>query len=1403
MVSSVGVVQPAERNKIPPAPPHRDKIGMNNNEHRKNQRNIHLNTIETMNPWNILNTLIENDETPKTIAPLTTSNQRTSTTNIKNNIETHRTLNQINIDKTKKQTLKPLIRNLLNIECIVNESTIGTCLIDSGAACNCVSRTFINNNNIEIHPAEPLLITLANKSTTTTNETCILHLQSPKSKHKFTITAIVLPELSSSNIILGMPFLEQFNPIIDWKNKTIDINNNKTNINDNHQSSTLLLSSFSIGSSSSNISSSDTSILQSKETISKYRSQPPSNSAQSLLQQVPSPIPINNVPLTTNKIKLISYSKFKRLQNDPTNQICLIQVTNIEPTKIQMNNIELNNENTKENDKSTDIKPIYNEHEQRIHIEYKDIFDPLPIGLPPKRSHDHHIELLPDSQPVSKPAYRLASNELDELRSQLDKLLEHGHIRPSHSPFGSPVLFVKKKDGSMRMCVDYRMLNNITIKNSYPLPRVDELLDRLSGAKWFSKIDLQQGYHQLRIHPPDIPKTAFVTRYGSYEFMVLPFGLCNGPSTFMNMMQDILRPYLDKYCISYLDDILIYSNSLEEHKKHVNTILNTLRENKLQAKLSKCEFMKEKIEFLGFEISGNGIGMMNNKVKAILDWPTPRCVKDIRSFLGLAGYYRKFIHMFSNIVSSLNDLLKKETKFYWTSEHQNSFETLKLKISQKPTLILPHLNLPFIVQTDSSGFAIGASLNQDIGNGLQPIAFLSKKLLPAETRYPTHEMELLAIIISLKEWRHYLYGKKFIVQTDHKSIIHFKTQQYLSSRQIRWSEFLQQFDFTIEYKAGNENVVADALSRRYDHENIDENNLKLKQRTINDTFEKNKIENNNNLTTLNELKIDSELSLNEQIIQSYEIDNECKKILNELESINEQKYNEQNENKEEMKEENISIQYNRHNEYRLNENGLILKNDKILIPNNELIRTMILTSCHDDKTAGHVGITKTIDLVTRTFVWKNMTKHIKEYVNTCIQCQLNKPTNQQPLGLLNPIQIPEQRWHTVTLDLITSLPRSKQGNDAIVVFVDKFSKLSHYVPTTTDITAPRLATLFIDNIVRLHGLPSNIISDRDPRFTSLFWKSMWKQLGTNLSMSTSFHPQSDGQTERQNRTLEESLRSYIDYNHSDWDIHLSILELAHNNSIHASTGYSPMFLNYGQHPRMPIHHLLGNDLQINDTALTMIEKLYDNLEFAKENIKKAQLNQAKYSNEHRRENETWKIGEKVLLSTTNLRRPGRAPKLCSSWIGPFEIKRVLSNVTYELKLPNNMRIHPVFHISHLKKSKESLSFPSRTLIDHRPPPELLDETKEEVFIVEKILKKKISRNKIYYLVKWFGYPEWELTWEPETSFKEHRDAINTFEKEQRQDKVNSNSNSFTSSNSYLQSQSQRQIQSTMKTRYRK
>ncbi|GJY09573.1 putative reverse transcriptase domain-containing protein [Tanacetum coccineum] len=399
---------------------------------------------------------------------------------------------------------------------------------------------------------------------------------------------------------------------------------------------------------------------------------------------------------------------------------------------------------------------------------------------------------------------------MKELADQLQELLEKGFIRPSSSPWGAPVLFVKKKDGTSRMCIDYRELNKLTIKNHYPLSRINDLFDQLQGSSVYSKIELQTGYHQLRIREEDIPITAFRTRYGHYEFQVMPFGLTNAPAVFMDLMNRVCKPYLDKFVIVFIDDILIYSKNKEEHEKHLKIILELLKNEQLYAKFSKCDFWLESVQFLGHVINNKGVHVDPAKVEAIRNWSAPTTPKEVRQFLGLAGYYRRFIEGFSLISKPLTKLTEKNKRYEWGTEEDEAFQTLKQKLCSAPILALPEGTENFVVYCDASHKGFGAVLMQRE----KVIAYASRQLKKHEENYTTHDLELGAVVFALRLWRHYLYGTKCTVYTDHKSLQYILDQKELNMRQRRWIELLSDYDCEIRYHPGKANVVADALSRK-------------------------------------------------------------------------------------------------------------------------------------------------------------------------------------------------------------------------------------------------------------------------------------------------------------------------------------------------------------------------------------------------------------------------------------------------------------------------------------------------------------------------------------------------------------------------------------------------------------
>ncbi|XP_057755398.1 uncharacterized protein LOC130974540 [Arachis stenosperma] len=599
---------------------------------------------------------------------------------------------------------------------------------------------------------------------------------------------------------------------------------------------------------------------------------------------------------------------------------------------------------------------------------YAGVFD-APSGLPPARSHDHAIPLIPGAQPVKARPYRYPHSQKEHIEGMVQQMLGEGIIQPSKSPFSSPILLVKKKDGTWRFCTDYRALNNITIKDNFPIPTVDELLDELFGATIFSKLDLRSGYHQILVKKEDREKTAFKTHQGHYEWLVMPFGLTNAPATFQALMNDVFKPYLRRFVLVFFDDILVYSPHWNAHLGHLETVLKLLQQNTLYAKLSKCLFGVSEIDYLGHTITKEGVHMEKEKVKAVVEWQVPKNLKQLRGFLGLTGYYRRFIKGYASLAAPLTNLLKKDA-FFWNNDAEEAFLKLKKAITSKPVLALPNFELPFEVETDASGLGIGAILSQ----GKHPIAYFSKKLSPTMQCQSAYTRELYAITEAIAKFRHYLLGKRFIIKTDQQSLKALLEKSLSTPEQQKWLHKFVGFDFEIQYKPGIENVAADALSRCY--------------------YAAWSCPDLNWLHTLkNDLENDG--SLKELLLK-------CREEI--------------------TTDGNYSYK-----------NGLLLWKNRVVIPRQSSLIQLILKEYHDSAIGGHSGSAKTIDRICSNFYWPNIQQQIKEYVRNCVICQQAKVENKFPTGLLQPLPVPSQVWEEICMDFITSLPPSHGYSVIMVV----------------------------------------------------------------------------------------------------------------------------------------------------------------------------------------------------------------------------------------------------------------------------------------------------------------------------------------------------------------------------------
>ena len=665
-------------------------------------------------------------------------------------------------------------------------------------------------------------------------------------------------------------------------------------------------------------------------------------------------------------------------------------------------------------------QPLTNQVEdwlKGLQTEFSDVFvDPLPPGLPPERNYGHSIPTEPGHVPPFRPMYRLSPIEMRETKEQITTLLANGLIEPSKSPYGAPILFVPKPNGrGLRLCIDFRALNAITIKNRYPIPRIDDLLDAIQGAKYFTNFDLTSGYHQIRIPDEDVPKTAFRTPFGHYQFKVLIEGLTNAPATFQTVMNDIFKPYIRDFVVVYLDDIMVYSKTLEDHKKHVRLVLEVLRKERFYACLAKCEFAKPEIKFLGHIVGADGIKVNPAKIAAVEEWPAPTDVHKVRSFLGLANYFRKFIQGYAKLAAPLTDLTKAKRPWNWTEECQKSFDGIKWSLTHAPVLRSPVESVPYEVVSDASGIGLGAVLLQED----QPVAFESRKLSPAEQNYTTTEQELLGVIHALRVWRCYLEGVRFTVVTDHCPNTFFQTQPNLSRRQARWSEFLQRFDFQWVYRAGRINV-ADPLSRNPVGSALAVITRSWRNKEViragqPEITAPSTVPARGNLPTF-----DIADPLLSQLLQAYPLDPWLRDA-NSQESTR----------------------------LSTNSQGLYLRDSRVYVPNDTVIKNSIMFEAHDAKYSGHFGVAKTLKLVERLFWWPNFRKEILHYVNHCPLCQYNKSVQLKPAGLLQPLPIPERPWDSVSFDFIVQLPKTLKGHDAIVVFVDRLTKMVHFQPTTS------------------------------------------------------------------------------------------------------------------------------------------------------------------------------------------------------------------------------------------------------------------------------------------------------------------------------------------------------------------
>ncbi|QRW23228.1 Retrotransposable element Tf2 protein [Rhizoctonia solani] len=910
--------------------------------------------------------------------------------------------------------------------------------------------------------------------------------------------------------------------------------------------------------------------------------------------------------------------------------------------------------------------------------------------LPPHRHYNIGIELTEEG-PLNLPLYSMTNAKSATLKDWLRDKLKAGKICPSKSSISSPVMFVPKKDGSRQLVVDYY-----------------DLMAQLRGAKVFTKLDLRWGYNNVRVKEGDKWKTAFQTKYGLYESLVMTFGLTNAPAAFQHFMNELFKDLLDVCVIIYLDDILIYSKDDASHTEHVHKVLKRLMDNQLFCKALKCMFHVTSVEYLGIIVSDKGFSLDKLKIQAVQEWPVPTKVKEVQSFLGFANFLCCFVANFSHVARPLHNLVKKDTPWKWDIKEQEAFQGLKDAITNAPVLCHANPSKPYFLETDASGAALGSILSQQQEDGrLHPLGFLSESFKGAEQNYNTHNKELLAIIRSFEYWRIFLEGTlhPITVFTNHCNLEYWKESRTFNRCHARWHLLLARYNFQIVYQPGKQSGKPDALSHCSNHADIPPADQTMLPDPV----------------FANLALVTPEKELQRQIKLSLDQDKSLEEILQFL----------QNESKA------LPSIKRAFKDYKM-EAGLLFYQGRIVVPDVGTLRTDLLCIFHNSPLAGHPGRQRTLELVSRNYYWPGIQADTYWHVDSCKTCQRIRKPKYGPIPP-QPLELPSRPWQHVSYDMIVDLP--KDGNsDSILVIVDSFTKYVILVECSKKLKALELADLFLRHVWKRYGMPEKTVLDRGRVFNNKFLKALYQRLGIDPHFSLAYHPQSDGQTERVNPTVKHFLRAYSGVNQKDWVKWLPMAEFAYNNAVHSSTGKSPFKALYRWEPSLTPSNV-PTDVPEADDLATQMELQWQEIEVA--------LWQSKTRMVAREVGEPLKfeIGEEAWLDAKNMKLKTLSPKLTEQRLGPFKVTKRISNRAYRLELPPTMRIHNVFYVGLLSKVKRD----KKRNFENRPPPVTVDG--EEEYKVEGITDMEERNGKWFFRVKWKGYGSEENTWEPRENLK--------------------------------------------------
>ena len=1001
--------------------------------------------------------------------------------------------------------------------------------------------------------------------------------------------------------------------------------------------------------------------------------------------------------------------------------------------------------------------------ETKLKAEFAPIFGPLPHIRDIPTNFTARIRLKDPEKKIRSRSYPSPRKYTKAWSILVQEFLDTGRIRPSNSPYASPAFLIPKADPTAvpRWVNDYRQLNANTITDSFPLPRIDDILtDCAKGIVW-AKIDMTNAFFQTRLHPDDVKFTAVNTPLGLYEWLVMPQGLRNAPAIHQRRVTSALRKYIGKICYIYLDDIVIWSSSINDHENNVRKILQALQDAKLHVNPKKCELFCSEIHFLGHKVSTRGIEADEGKADRILAWPVPKSAQDVRSFLGLVRYLATFLPNLAEHTGVLTELTLKRCDVLfpqWTPDHQHAFDSVKRLVASRDCLTtIDHDNMTtnkIFVTTDASDLRSGAVLSfGPTWETARPVAFDSMTFKAAELNYPVHEKEMLAIIRALKKWRTDLIGVPFFIYTDHKTLQNFETQRDLSRRQARWMEFLSQYDGKIIYVKGEDNTVADALSRLPYNLSRDTATAEVDAGAPYELAPPSVLCNSSENTTFSAVAaLTSAETVEERPPASdapfsrytHSLVTADRSLLTLL------------ENGYDSDPWIKSLRGAAPGMRVIQQRGkLWFIGDRLVVPNVVQLREAIFRLAHD--VLGHFGPDKSYEALRGSFYWPNMRRDLQQsYVPGCMPCQRNKSSTHRPIGPLHPLPVPDGRCSSVAMDFIGPLPLD-EGYDSLLTMTDRMGSDIQIVPTTVNLTAESLAEIFFDRWYCENGLPDEIISDRDKLFMSKFWKALHSLTGVKIKASTAYHPETDGASERTNKTVIQALRYHVRRNQTGWVRALPRIRFHMMNTVNKSTKFSPFQLRFGRSPRI-LPPLLPSPLPLDASnahivANNVIERLRTDVRDAQDNLLLAKITQSAQANKTRTLTFPFSIGQRVRLTTKNRRREyknsdgKRVAKFIARFDGPFKIVALdKENSTVTLDLPNSANFTPTFHTSHVFPAVENNGelFPSRSL--QKPTPISLN-GQEEHFIDHILAERRRGRGH-QYLVRWRGEGPEGDTWLP-------------------------------------------------------